>query len=760
MVPETSAARAQDALGDTGDPAAGGASHVRPAVWMFPGLGDHYVDMGLGLYQIEPLFREAIDRCCELLVPEVGMDLRQVLYPDPKRTVPATSPGGGQGGLDLRRLFGRAQEEPDAASRRLNQTYLTQPALFVVEYALARLWLGRGLRIGAMIGYSLGEYVAACLAGVLLLEDSLKLVARRAQLIDKLPGGAMLAVLLPEAQILPLLGGHLSLCAINGPELCVVGGPHEAVAALEERLKKEGAVSRRVQSSHAFHSTMMEPIAEELSRLAATFPRRPPAIPYISNVTGALITAEQAMDPSYFSVHLCRPVQFAPGIRLLWQKPEHVFVEVGPGQTLSSLAIQNVPAQGAAESVVVSTLRHALDSQPDAAVLAKAATRLQAAGALVGDAQPQVEGQEVRARQLPQSEVEKTLAAAWQALLRKEGLSLDADFFALGGSSLIATRLMLRIRKAFRVELPLRRIYAAPTLGAMAAEIESLLAPSRGAAGSASRATAAAAARSLRYVLPDGTEIFHQSEAETRHFYQDIFEHRSYVKHGIRIPDGGCVFDVGANIGLFTLFASRQARDVQIYSFEPAPPLFQILSRNVESHKVRARVFNAGVSDRSKTAELTFYPNSSGMSSFHADLNEEKDVLRTLMKNQIRDTPGQGEGDLVQLKEHTDELLDVRFVSQTFSCPLWSLSEIFARDGIERVDLLKVDVQKCEHEVLAGLRDGDWAKIDQIALELHDVDGRRAQLEELLRGRGYRVLSEQDPLYEGTNIYNLYALRR
>lgn len=755
MVPETSAARAQDALGNTGDLAADRALHVRPAVWMFPGLGDHYVDMGLGLYQSEPLFREAIDRCCELLVPEVGTDLRQVLYPDPKRTAPATPPAGGQGGLDLRRLFGRAQEEPDAASRRLNQTYLTQPAMFVVEYALARLWLGRGLRISAMIGYSLGEYVAACLAGVLGLEDSLKLVARRAQLIDKLPGGAMLAVLLPEAQILPLLGAHLSLCAINGPELCVVGGPHEAVAALEERLKKEGAVSRRVQSSHAFHSTMMEPIAEELSRLAATFPRRPPANPYISNVTGALITAEQAMDPSYFSVHLCRPVQFASGIRLLWQKPEHVFVEVGPGQTLSSLAIQNVPAQGAAESVVVSTLRHSLDSQPDAAVLAKAVTRLQAAGALVSDVHAEAGSQEGRARPLPQSEVEKTLAAAWQTLLRKDGLSLDDDFFALGGSSLIATRLMLRIRKTFRVELPLRRIYAAPTLGAMAAEIESLANPSRGAAGAAPRAPAA---RSLRYVLPDGTEIFHQSEAETLHFYQDIFEHRSYVKHGIRIPDGGCVFDVGANIGLFTLFASRQARDVQIYSFEPAPPLFQILSRNVESHKVRARVFNAGVSDRSKTAELTFYPNSSGMSSFHADLNEEKDVLRTLMKNQIRDT--QGKGDLAQLKEHADELLDVRFVSQTFSCPLWSLSEIFARHGIEHVDLLKVDVQKCEHEVLAGLKADDWAKIDQIAIELHDIDGRRAQLEQMLQGRGYRVYSEQDPLYEGTNIYNLYALRR
>jgi len=751
MASQTSTAKTQNTLGEPGKTVLDGASHLRPAVWMFPGLGDHYVDMGLGLYQSEPLFRAELDRCCELLIPEVGTDLRQVLYPNPTRA--AESADAGQGGMDLRRLFGRAQPEPDAASRRLNQTSMTQPAMFVVEYALARLWQSQGLRIGAMIGYSLGEYVAACLAGVLGLEDSLKLVARRAQLIEKLPGGAMLAVLLPESQVVPLLGEHLSLCAINGPELCVVGGPHEAVTALEQRLQRDGAVSRRVQSSHAFHSKMMEPIAEQVTRLAAALPRRAPAIPYVSNVTGALITAEQALDPSYFSAHLCRPVQFASGIRLLWQRPEHVFVEVGPGQTLSSLALQNAPAQ-AAQCVVVSTLRHAYDSQPDQEVLAKAAARLHAAGALASDAQSQTEaaGQEA-AGQLPQSEVEKTLAAVWQALLRRESVGLNDHFFELGGNSLIATRLVLRIRKAFRVELPLRRIYAVPTLDAMAAEIESLLDPSR---KTAAPKPQVAPPRLLRYVLADGTEIFHQSEAETRHFYHDIFELRSYVKHGIRIPDCGCVFDVGANIGLFTLFASRQARDVQLYTFEPAPPLFQILSRNVETHKVRAHLFNVGVSDRRRTAEFTFYPNSSGMSSFHADLNEEKDVLRALMKNQDKDAPPE----LEQLKQQSDELFDVRFAAQTFTCALLPLSEIFAQHAIAHVDLLKVDVQKCEHEVLAGLQDGDWAKIDQIVLELHDIDGRRAQLEALLRGRGYDVISEQDPLYAGTNIHNLYALRR
>ena len=160
--------------------------------------------MGLELYQEEPTFREQVDRCAEILTPHLGLDLREVLYPIP----------------------GRAEE----ATQQLQQTWLTQPALFVIEYALAQLWIAWGIQPQAMIGHSIGEYVAACLAGVFSLEDALALVAARGRLMQQLPSGAMLAVALPEQEVHPLLGQQLSLAALNGPSLCVVSGPPEAVA--------------------------------------------------------------------------------------------------------------------------------------------------------------------------------------------------------------------------------------------------------------------------------------------------------------------------------------------------------------------------------------------------------------------------------------------------------------------------------------------------------------------------------------------------
>lgn len=728
---------------------------------MFPGLGDQYVNMARGLYEGEPQFRQVVDRCCELLVPEVGLDLRTVIYPAGSPvSAPANRAAPPAAGLDLRRMLGRASGEPGPAAQRLNQTQLAQPALFVIEYALATLWQSRQLVLDAVIGYSLGEYVAGCLTGMLSLEDSLKLVARRAQLISKLPAGAMLAVPLPESQLEPLLGPHLSICAVNGPEVCVAGGPPEAVEELEAKLRQAGTVSRRVQTSHAFHTPMMRPIADEVTRLAAMFTQRPPRIPLISNVTGAPLDAAQATDPGYYAVHLCRPVRFAEGVRLLWQEPGPVFVELGPGQTLTSLAQQNAPAEAGAgdERIVVYTLRHAYDDQPDAALLAAATARLQAAGVLPSSAPAAT--REAAFRE-PKSETEQALGAIWKEMLRVPRVGLDDHFFERGGNSLIAARVLVRVRKRFRIELRLRQLYQSPTLESFSAVVAELVAGRAGVAvpaASAVRAAMPAGAsrpRLMPFVLPDGTEIVHVSEAESRHFYHDIFELRSYVKQGIRIPDGGCIFDVGANIGLFTLFASREARNVQIYSFEPAPPLFAHLSHNVERHRVPARLFNVGLSNAERTAELTFYPNSSGMSSFHADLDEEKDVLRAIMKNQ----QAAAEGESLPPDTQAEELLDARFSSQILKCQLRRLTDVIAENGVERIDLLKVDVQKCEHEVLAGLAESDWPKIRQIAIEVHDIDGRLGRLSELLGQKGYRVVAEQDPLYAGTNIHNLYALR-
>jgi FkbM family methyltransferase len=258
------------------------------------------------------------------------------------------------------------------------------------------------------------------------------------------------------------------------------------------------------------------------------------------------------------------------------------------------------------------------------------------------------------------------------------------------------------------------------------------------------------------YRLPNGLEIAYQSRVEADHFYEDIFEKRCYVRNGITINDGDCVFDVGGNIGMFTLFAGHGRERLSLYTFEPAPPLFEILSFNVERNRVRAKLFNCGISNETKTAELTFYPHSSGMSSFYADKEEEKDVLDSIMRNQLES----GVGELGPLIEYRDELLEERFRSETFTCRLRTLSEVIAEENVSRIDLLKVDVQKSEYDVLAGIIEPDWPKIRQIVLEVHDLDNRLDSITSLLRERGFEVTVEQDEMLRGSVLYNAYAVRK
>jgi acyl transferase domain-containing protein/acyl carrier protein len=356
----------------------------RPVAFLLPGLGDHYVHMAADLYRSEPSFRAHVDQCCTLLDPYLGCDLRSVLYPDtpdaaePDLFVPAHGPA-----LDLRAMLAAEQRAPDDAARRLNQTALSQPAVFVISYALAQLWQERGVGPQALLGYSLGEYVAACLAGVLSLEDALKLVARRAQLIQALPEGAMLAVSLPEQEVRPLLNAQVALAAINGPAMCVLAGSPAAIAAIEAQLRERDVVVRRLQTTHAFHSPQMHPIAEAFAAQVRQVALRPPAIPYISNVTGTWITIAQATDPDYWVRHLGQTVLFADGLETLLSDPEWVLLEVGPGQSLSSLALQrsaNTPDQA---PVAIASLRHAYDRRSDEAVLLNSVGQLWLAGVAI-----------------------------------------------------------------------------------------------------------------------------------------------------------------------------------------------------------------------------------------------------------------------------------------------------------------------------------------------------------------------------------------
>ncbi|MBN3958489.1 type I polyketide synthase, partial [Nostoc sp. NMS8] len=325
-----------------------------PVIFMFSGQGSQYANMGRELYEVEPTFKKHIDTCALILQPHLDVDIRSILYPK--------------------------EQDSETASKQLQQTALTQAALFVTEYALAQLLMSWGIHPEAMIGHSIGEYVAATIAGVFSLEDALKIVAKRGQLMQQLPSGSMLAIKLPEKDVELLLSAqtlykkYLEIAVINSPSDCVVSGTTLAIAALEKQLSSQGIESRQLQTSHAFHSEMMQPILEEFVQLLKTVKLNPPRIGFISNVTGSWISQEQATNPNYWSQHLRETVRFSDGISQLLQQFEDVFIEVGPGRTLSTLTIQHLDKDS--KQQVLTSLRHVKEQQSDLSFLLKTLGRL------------------------------------------------------------------------------------------------------------------------------------------------------------------------------------------------------------------------------------------------------------------------------------------------------------------------------------------------------------------------------------------------
>ncbi|MEC4891786.1 MAG: SDR family oxidoreductase [Oscillatoria sp. PMC 1051.18] len=315
----------------------------RPVVFLFSGQGAQYVQMAAELYEVEQIFREQVDLCSLMLKPLLGVELRELLFP--------------------------GSEERAKASEQLRQTAITQPAMFVIEYALAQLWMAWGVRPAAMVGHSIGEYVAATLAGVFSLADALALVAARGQLMQQLPQGSMVAVSLGEGELQPRLGKELSLAAINGPSSCVVSGATEAIELLEKQLAGEGVACRRLHTSHAFHSQMMAPMMELFAQRVKQIRLKPPQIPYLSNLTGTWIKAEEATSASYWASHLRGTVRFADNLQHLFKQASQILLEVGPGRTLSKLA--RTHPQKKPEQVVLTSLRHPQESGSDEAFLLK-----------------------------------------------------------------------------------------------------------------------------------------------------------------------------------------------------------------------------------------------------------------------------------------------------------------------------------------------------------------------------------------------------
>ncbi len=305
-------------------PTASVAGSARRATFLFPGQGSQSPGMGAELYAAEPVFRGAFDRCATLLEPHLGLDLRAAVF--------GTGPG---------------------AAEALTRTGLAQPAIFSLSWSLAELWESWGVRPVALAGHSVGEFVAGCRAGVFSLEDALRLVAARGRLMEERPTGSMLAVRLSEADVKPYLEDHLDLAAVNAPALVVVSGDRAAVDALETRLAAAGVASRRLVTSHAFHSRMMDPVLAPFTAEVARLRLSPPTVPIVSTVTGRTLSASEATSADYWIRHFRVPVRFSDALATLLEDPARLLLEVGPGQTLATLA-KGHPSRATSHAVLAS----------------------------------------------------------------------------------------------------------------------------------------------------------------------------------------------------------------------------------------------------------------------------------------------------------------------------------------------------------------------------------------------------------------------
>ena len=322
----------------------------RPLVFMFPGQASQYSGMAAQLYASESFFREQVEQCIEILRPHLDVDLISLVF----------------------------CPHEDNNADLLQQTYIAQPALFVVEYALSRWLMHLGLKPSALIGHSVGEYVAACLAGVFTLEDGLCLIAARGRLMQEVDQGSMLSVQLSQTQAKAWLNETLSLAAVNSPRSCVISGPIQAISELEKGLRQQDIPCQRLRTSHAFHSAMMDPVLTSFQEVVSKIDLKTPNIPYLSNVTGTW-ASDEVTHPEYWLKHLRDCVKFSPGIVELQKDPKRLMLEVGPGQALCSLTNEHRTAEVKLDTVAF--MRHANDQRTDSEYFFKSLAKVWLAGA-------------------------------------------------------------------------------------------------------------------------------------------------------------------------------------------------------------------------------------------------------------------------------------------------------------------------------------------------------------------------------------------
>ncbi|MFP2933217.1 beta-ketoacyl synthase N-terminal-like domain-containing protein, partial [Pyxidicoccus sp. 3LG] len=469
------------------------AARALRVAFLFPGQGAQSVRMARELHGSEPVFQRELDACLALL-PRAGLseDLRPVLFPEP--------------GTE------------SLAEAKLTEPRFALPALLAVEYALARLWMSFGFKPSALLGHSFGEYAAACLSGVLSLEDALRLAVVRGELMSRLPPGGMLAVGLSAEEVAPLLSEGLELAAINGPARCVVSGPREAVEALQRTLGERGVGFLRLSAAHAFHSRAVEPLMSELERTVAGMTLKAPSVPYVSSLTGTWIRTEEATSPAYWARQMREPVRFGEGLEALVKWGCGWFVEAGPDQNLTALARLRLRTER--QAMVVPSLSRGGTSTSDEQTLLESLGALWCAGAPVDwegfyaqeqrrrvslpgyafdekriamDVRPVAIATEptsnsvpvaapVQApvaaepvRHAPRSDIERRLLELWRERLGVEQIGLDDNFLEIGGNSLMAAQLLTRLRETFQVQLPLSDLFEAPTVATLAARIQARL---------------------------------------------------------------------------------------------------------------------------------------------------------------------------------------------------------------------------------------------------------------------------------------------
>ena len=492
----------------------------RPVIFMFSGQGAQYIDMAKELYQKEPIFKANIDRCTEMLLPFLGLNLREMLYPENK-------------------------EKGKKNSELLQQTRYTQPLLFMLEYSLAQLLMEWGIVPKAMIGHSIGEFVAACLAGCMELEDALKLVSLRGKLMYEQEPGTMLSIGLDETRVTEILGEELSLAAVNSPRHCVVSGSTTAIEQLEKRLSDEKVFHRRLHTSHAFHSYMMEPALEKFTREVSRVEINPPAIPFISCLTGTWISAEEGCSPQYWANQLRQTVRFSQGIsEILKQDHQAVLLEVGPGDTLCLMAREHHNPVTNTQPLIFSTIRHVKQTEADMFVLFRTLGNLWLSGVNIdwqgfykhetrrriplptypferkrywldevkefaaglepnrgekpsarkeGSIKTQAIPEEASSDLIPKEEkifqprpqlpneymaptnkIQEEIIEMWEDLLGIKPIGITDNFFDLGGHSLLATLFLSQVQEHYQIRLEMRVIFEDPTIECIAREVAAL----------------------------------------------------------------------------------------------------------------------------------------------------------------------------------------------------------------------------------------------------------------------------------------------